>query len=158
MIDELLSKLCALFGLATPEADASGAYVLALPDGLALRLRETRAGIDLSGVVRSLPLLPGEAGEAETLCRELLILSLGRARKECAVSFPRLTVKNEKILLEDSISADNSPLEGEKTTERFLNLLEKWTQLAVQKGTRRHFPPSSLEARRGTALQGIILP
>ncbi|MDR2161743.1 MAG: hypothetical protein LBO77_06365 [Desulfovibrio sp.] len=150
MIDELLVRLCALFGLAAPEADASGAYALALPDGLTLRLRETRTGIDLSGLVRSLPPQSGDAGEAEALCRELLILSLGRARQECAVSFPRLTVRNEAILLEDSIPADSSPLEGEKATEHFLNLLEKWTRLAVQKGNRRHFPPSSL--------QGIVLP
>ncbi|MDR2801523.1 MAG: hypothetical protein LBB52_09735 [Desulfovibrio sp.] len=157
-LDELLVRLCALSGLAAPEADASGAYVLALPDGLTLRLRETRAGMELSGVVRPLPPLSGGADEADALCRELLALSLGRARKECAVSFPRLAVRNGEILLEDGLPADSSLLEGEKAVERFLNLLEKWTQLAAPKGTRRHYPPGSLEARRLAAPRGIILP
>jgi hypothetical protein len=137
LIKVLLGALCATLGLVRPAADESGVYALDLPDGLRLRLSETRAGITLSGIVRA---LPGDAGEAEALCRELLKLSLGRAKRECADSLPRLGLRAGNIVLEDMIEPESTMREQEKQTERFLNLLEKWTSLAAAGETRRPYP------------------
>jgi hypothetical protein len=151
MLDAALPVLCADLGLDTPLPDARGSYYLALPDGLNLTLAETREGLRLSGIIRELTPenSPGnlvEAGTAEALCRELLILSLGRARGECAASFPRLALKGGTLVLEDDIAPELDIQDSLHSVERFLNLLEKWTGLAAEK---ERWRSSQTQATRG---------
>jgi hypothetical protein len=151
MLDAVLPVLCAYLGLETPLPDAGGSYHLALPDGLNLSLAETREGLRLSGIIRELASesLSGnsvEAGAAEALCRELLILSLGRARDECAASFPRLALKGGTLVLEDDIAPERDIQDSLHRVERFLNLLEKWTGLAAGK---ERWRSSQIQAARG---------
>jgi hypothetical protein len=141
MLDAVISLLCADLGLDSPLPDAGGLYRLSLPDGLNLTLAETREGLRLSGIIRELGLgNAAEAAAAETLCRELLILSLGRAKAECAASFPRLALKGGTLVLEDDLGLDLDAREALRSVERFLNLLEKWTQLAAGKEIRSSPP------------------
>jgi hypothetical protein len=149
MLDALINCLCTELDLDTVlRPEAGGQYRLSLPDGLNLTLAQMGDGLRLSGIIRELSSanLDGNAPPAnatEDLCRELLILSLGRARGECADSFPRLALKGGTLVLEDDLESGLEVREAMRSVERFLNLLEKWTGLAGGKEMRPSSPTFS---------------
>lgn len=147
MLAEQITALCAGLGLAQPSPDASGVYDLTLPDGLTMRIGEDRNGVFFTGTVQTLPEAPDER---DTLCRELLSLSLGRAAKECASSVPRLTIAGDTLYLRERRASPTGTNSFETAVEDFANLLEKWRSLATKEQGR--------QLLRGGGMRNIILP
>lgn len=145
---KLVSGLCAKLGLAAPEPDAAGGCVMTLPDGFAVVVSGGRDYMDFSGTVHA---LPDSADEAETFCREMLALSLGRTDKESGAATPRLAVEGKEFVLLRRLPANPSEEEFETNIEEFVNLLEKWRSLASKEQGRQIL-------RAGGGMQGIILP
>ena len=147
MIAELIRALCSRLSLPVPDPDAGG-YLLAFPDGYAVRIQGTREHLLLSGKVCT---LPEEPGAKDVLCRELLTLSLGRTARECKRSLPRLALHGGDVTLQERHPAGLPPDAFEAAVETFLNLLEKWTTLAAKERQHQAF------ASGGAAI-GFIVP
>jgi hypothetical protein len=129
----LTAALCARLGLDAPAPDASGAYVLSLPDGYAVEISGGREGISLSGLVRE---LPEREEEKDALCRKLLVLSLTRAGRECGDFLPRLSVEGREVRLRALCAPDPDADGFAAAVERFVNLMETWRLLATEQERR----------------------
>lgn len=134
MPEKHLRALCAHLSLPLPEIEANGLYTLRLGDGSALGLRGSRKDLHFEGRVCA---LPAEVNNAEDLCRELLLLSLGRAGQECARFMPHLALRDGELFLQMRIQRDTGDGDFADAVEYFANLLEKWSELATGQQRRR---------------------
>lgn len=129
MPEQHLRDLCARLQLPMPLANEKGAYDLRFADGFVLSARGTRQALQLRGRVCA---LPQSADEANRLCCDLLRLSLGRTGQECDAGLPHLALEDGEICLQMRLERDLPPGDFAGAVEFFMNLLEKWSQLAVR--------------------------
>ncbi len=124
---QYLQALGARPGMAIPAPDEHGFYRLRFAGGLVVALRQVRDKVQLQGKVCH---LPEDENAAEALCRKLLQLALGRTLQECGKQLPHLEVSGNQVLLvlESPVFAHDE--ECMQCLEEFLNLLEKWSDLA----------------------------
>jgi hypothetical protein len=149
----LTAALCERLGLPVPTPDPGGGCDLVLPDGYSVRITGSREEISLAGVIRE---LPEKTSEKEALCRELLLLSLGRARRECGPFLPRLSVEGASVLLRQTCPRDGNLDDFEARVERFVNLMETWRTLAGREKERPARPAVPLPPGAGRA--GFFFP
>lgn len=143
MFQEKVAALCTRAGLPRPLPEKDGSLSLHLADGLSISLSPRGADILVRGKVRALP--AGE-GERDELCRRLLVLSLGRAGKECRSALPGLAVEEDEIILALFIPADCSHNDFDAGMEAYLNYLETWRKLAESSAAR---PPAAFSSLVG---------
>lgn len=129
MPEQHLRDLCARLQLPMPLANEKGVYEVRFADGFVLCVRGTRHVLHLRGRVCA---LPQGADEADRLCCDLLHLSLGRTGQECGGALPHLALDGGEIALQMSLGRDMPPDDFAAAVEFFMNLLEKWSQLAVR--------------------------
>ncbi|MDL2290699.1 CesT family type III secretion system chaperone [Desulfovibrio sp. OttesenSCG-928-F20] len=129
MPEQHLRDLCARLQLPMPRANERGVYDLRFADGFVLLIHGTRHLLYLRGKVCA---LPHNADETDRLCCDLLRLSLGRTGQECGNALPHLALDEGEISLQMTLERDLPPDDFAEAVEFFMNLLEKWSQLATR--------------------------